>query len=145
MDHIYLIIQYIFNYINLLFILYAGHPSYLSYDICNEFIQHMAAQVSKEIIEELKLSKYYSICADSTPDVSHVDQLTFIVRFITSAGIKAKAPVTRNVHVVKACNNLANLLVLKLKCIYLTILPFQFHRGASRAFLEIYRNTWPWS
>lgn len=36
----------------------------------------------KTIDKELKLAKYYSISVDSTPDVSQVDQLTFIVRYV---------------------------------------------------------------
>lgn len=33
------------------------------------------------IIAEVRQAKYYSISIDSTPDVSHVDQLTFIIRY----------------------------------------------------------------
>lgn len=36
----------------------------------------------KTIVKELKSAKYYSISVDSTPDLSHVDQLTFIVRYV---------------------------------------------------------------
>ena len=65
----------------------SGNPSYLSHDICNEFIESMAERVSKLIIGELKLAKYYSISVDSTPDLSHVDQLTFIVRYVKPTGM----------------------------------------------------------
>jgi hypothetical protein len=34
------------------------------------------------INSEIKATKYYSISVDFTPDLSHVDQLTFIVRFV---------------------------------------------------------------
>jgi hypothetical protein len=34
------------------------------------------------IISEINAAKYYSISVDSTPDLSHVDQLNFIVRFV---------------------------------------------------------------
>lgn len=30
----------------------------------------------------MKIAKYYSIIVDSTPDISHVDQLAFILRYV---------------------------------------------------------------
>ncbi|XP_023248121.1 52 kDa repressor of the inhibitor of the protein kinase-like [Copidosoma floridanum] len=59
-----------------------GQTSYLSANICEEIIQLIAKQVAYFIVEELKKSKYYSICVDSTPDISHQDQLTFTVRYL---------------------------------------------------------------
>jgi len=63
-----------------------GHVSYLSSTICDEFILIMGNKVIKKIIDELKLSKYYSIIIDSTPDVFKIDQLTLIVRYILPDG-----------------------------------------------------------
>ncbi|KAK5646261.1 hypothetical protein RI129_004725 [Pyrocoelia pectoralis] len=41
----------------------------------------MGQQVLSKIILELKEAyTYYSISVDSTPDMSHVDQLTFVLR-----------------------------------------------------------------
>lgn len=54
-----------------------GSTSYLSANICNEFINLMGQQVLKTIVKELKSEKYYSISVDSTPDLSNVDQLTY--------------------------------------------------------------------
>lgn len=59
-----------------------GSTSYLSSNICNEFINIMGQKVLTTIVSEIKAAKYYSISVDSTPDLSHVDQLTFIVRFV---------------------------------------------------------------
>ncbi|XP_039303482.1 zinc finger MYM-type protein 1-like [Solenopsis invicta] len=59
-----------------------GISSYLSANICNEFINAMGKQVLHKILTELKTAKYYSISVDSTPDYSHIDQMTFIVRYI---------------------------------------------------------------
>ena len=42
-----------------------GNPSYLSANICEEFIELMGHQVLYTILEELKESKYYSISVDS--------------------------------------------------------------------------------
>ena len=41
----------------------------------------MAKEATTKIANELKKAKYYSITVDSTPDVTHVDQLTFIIRY----------------------------------------------------------------
>lgn len=43
----------------------------------------MGRAVDKEIVKELSQSKYFSISVDPTPDVTHTDQLTFIVRYVT--------------------------------------------------------------
>ncbi|XP_013788300.1 zinc finger protein 862-like [Limulus polyphemus] len=59
-----------------------GNPSYLSAYICEEFIEIIGQQVFCAILEEIKESKYYSIRVDSTPDISHIDQLTFTNRYI---------------------------------------------------------------
>ena len=59
-----------------------GKPSYLSSTICDEIIQIMGDQVKAVIIKELQQSMYFSLSVDSTPDVSHVDQLTVVVRYV---------------------------------------------------------------
>ena len=60
-----------------------GTPSYLSKTICEEMIQLMANRVRRCIIDEIKLARYFSLSVDSTPDCSHVDQLTIIVRYVS--------------------------------------------------------------
>ena len=62
-----------------------GVPSYLSSTICNEFVQLTAKEITTKIANEVKKAKYYSITVDST-DVTHVDQLTFIVRYVQDDG-----------------------------------------------------------
>ena len=42
----------------------------------------MADKVRAVIVSELKDSKYFSVSVDSTPYLSHVDQLTIIVRYL---------------------------------------------------------------
>ncbi|CAG9822955.1 unnamed protein product [Phaedon cochleariae] len=64
-----------------------GNVSYLSANICDEFIQLMADEVMNVIIGEIKMAKYFSISVDSTPDISHFDQLTFIIRYVQLNGI----------------------------------------------------------
>jgi len=59
--------------------------------ICDELIALMGSQVKARICEEIQQAKYYSISLDSTPDVSHTDQVTFTVRYV---GVKGE-PVER--------------------------------------------------
>lgn len=55
---------------------------YLSSDIQNEFIELCAQHVRKEILNERENSKYYALIVDATPDSSHVEQTTFILRYL---------------------------------------------------------------
>jgi len=64
----------------------SGVTSYLSKHTCEEFIQLMAKKVAAYITAEVKLAMYFSISVDSTPDVAHVDQLTFIGRYVLPNG-----------------------------------------------------------
>ena len=63
-----------------------GMKSYLSSTICDELICVMGNRVLSVIVQELKMVKYYSICIDSTPDISHVDQLSIVVRYVKEDG-----------------------------------------------------------
>lgn len=63
-----------------------GHTSYLSKTTGEEFIHLIASSILDHIICEIKKFKYYSVSLDSTPDISHVDQLTLIVRYVLPSG-----------------------------------------------------------
>ena len=65
--------------------------SYLSSGIFNEFLQLMARHVWSTIVAEVSSAKYYSIIVDSTPDITHLDHLVFVVRYVN----KTKVPVER--------------------------------------------------
>ena len=64
----------------------SGRTSYLSSVICDEVIELLACKVRKIIIDDVKRAKYYSIIVDSTPDVSHTDQLSFVLRYVEENG-----------------------------------------------------------
>ncbi|KAF7654104.1 hypothetical protein LDENG_00073980 [Lucifuga dentata] len=63
-----------------------GTVSYLSSTICEELIELMGQKTRQTIADEIQDAKYFSITVDSTPDLSHVDQLTYIFRFVNSSG-----------------------------------------------------------
>lgn len=46
----------------------------------------MGEKTKKIIAAEIQQAKHFSVSVDSTPDLSHIDQLTFIFRFVSAAG-----------------------------------------------------------
>ena len=56
--------------------------SYLSPQIQNELIGLLSENVRNTILKKIKKSKYYGILYDSTPDVSHREQLSQIIRYV---------------------------------------------------------------
>ena len=56
--------------------------SYLSPQIQNEFVNCLGDLVRTKIIEQVKNSKYYCIIFDSTPDISHKDQLSQVIPYV---------------------------------------------------------------
>ena len=63
-----------------------GVSSCLSSTMCNEFVQLMAKEATTKIANEVKKAKYYSVTVNSTPDVTKVDQLTFIIKYVQDDG-----------------------------------------------------------
>ncbi|KAL4097968.1 hypothetical protein QTP88_022649 [Uroleucon formosanum] len=58
------------------------HVHYLGHEIQDELIKMMAAEVKKKIIDLIKTTKYFSIIMDTTPDISHNEQLTILIRIV---------------------------------------------------------------
>lgn len=56
---------------------------YLSSRSQNEFIHSCANLVKSRVLEEREEAKYYSIMVDGTPDISHKEQTTFVLRYLT--------------------------------------------------------------
>lgn len=63
-----------------------GNTSYLSHATYEQFITLMSQKVINTIIKEVKTSKYFSVIIDPTPDLAHIDQLSFIIRYVKTNG-----------------------------------------------------------
>jgi hypothetical protein len=62
-----------------------GIPSYLSVTICKEFTELMGSKVLAATVTEIQKAKNFSISVDSTPDIAHINPLTFILRYVKNA------------------------------------------------------------
>ena len=58
---------------------------YLSSESQNEFIELCANEVRQCVVKEVISAKYYAIIVDATPDVAHVEQTTFVLRYLLKA------------------------------------------------------------
>lgn len=56
---------------------------YLSPRIQNEIIDLVGEKIIEEIITRVKAAKYFSVIMDCTPDVSHKEQLSLVLRIIS--------------------------------------------------------------
>lgn len=59
-----------------------SHTSYLAKNIQNELIDCIGGKIVGAMVKEIRQNKYFSIILDCTPDLSHKEQLSVIIRHV---------------------------------------------------------------
>ena len=67
-----------------------GTVNYLLSTKRDEFISIISKDLQLTIVNEIKEAEFYSLITDSTPDISHLDQLTIIFPYVLPSGIKER-------------------------------------------------------
>ena len=60
------------------------NAQYISPQIQNELIRLIGQQIQRSILVDVREAKWFGFIADETPDVSHIEQVSLSVRYITA-------------------------------------------------------------
>jgi hypothetical protein len=74
-----------------------GNITYLSPTIQNEITALLVGNIKSEIVEGLKVAQFFSIIMDTTQDVSKIDQLSTVNRYVNIPKDKNGVPTDLNV------------------------------------------------
>lgn len=61
----------------------ASHNSYLGHHVQNELIGLLSSKILSAIVDDIKQAKFFSIILDCTPDISHTEQLSVVIRVVS--------------------------------------------------------------
>ncbi len=61
----------------------ASHNSYLGHHVQNELIDLLSRKIISAIVDDIKQAKFFSIILDCTPDISHTEQLSVVIRVVS--------------------------------------------------------------
>jgi hypothetical protein len=61
------------------------HKYYLGHNIQNEAIDLIVGAIRCEIIRKIEESKYFSVILDCTPNISHQEQMSLIIRYVDTS------------------------------------------------------------
>ena len=57
--------------------------TYLNWKSQNEFLELLSESVNQKIRSEVEAAQFFTVMADTTPDTSHLDQLSVVLRYVT--------------------------------------------------------------
>ncbi len=61
----------------------ASHNSYLGHHVQNELIDLLSSKIISAIVDDIKQAKFFSVILDCTPDISHTEQLSVVIRVVS--------------------------------------------------------------
>jgi len=61
-----------------------SHNSYLGHNVQNDLIDLLSSKIISAIVDDIKHAKsFFSIILDCTPDISHTEQLSMVIRVVS--------------------------------------------------------------